>query len=264
MTEATQTSSYIYEVPVNKLKSYERQPRHHFDDKALEGLKENILKNGIVTPLLVSREHEILSGERRFLAAKSAEMDTVPVIYKEDNIYEIAVLDNIMREDLTAVEKAEALKDLYEQQKEEDDSIGDGDFGKAYSFKKSSISEYFSIANMDEAIKKLFRDEPEAALRRLKKIASIKDPEKQLAEAKKFKETLEEKERKRSTKPEAAVKKIDDFLKHIEKVTEDKQNFFNWEKDEQQTYIDKLKMLESQLTNLLKKVDSEPEKHGNE
>ncbi len=253
-------SSYIYEVAVSLLESYDKQPRKHFDDETLESLKENILKNGIITPLLVTKEHKIISGERRFRAAKQAGLDAVPVIYKEDNIYEVAVLDNIMREDLTVIERAEALKNLYDEKKKEDRDLTDEKFGGAYSFKKSSISEYFKIAGMKEKIRELFRDEPEAALRRLKEIASIKDSDKQLKQAKQYKETLKDKARQRSTKPDAAVKKVDAFLKDLEKVTQGKTNFNNWEEEKRRIYLDKLKSLKLQLHEFIQNSDREPGK----
>jgi len=259
MTEE-KPSSYIYEIPVTELESYDKQPRKHFDDDTLINLKENILRNGIVTPLLITKENKILSGERRLRAAKQAGLDTVPVIYKEDNIYELAVLDNIMREDLTVIERAEALNNLYDEQKKEDKGVTIENFGSAYSFKKSSISEYFKIAGMREGIKKLFRDEPEAALRRLKEIASIKDSDKQLKQAKQYKETLKDKARQRTNRQDAAINKVDRFLEDMQKVREGQKAFSTWETEKQQAYMEKLKRLQSQINEFMENADKESDK----
>lgn len=254
MTEE-QSSSYIYEIAIGELVSYDNQPRKHFDNETIESLKENILRNGIVTPLLVTKEHKIISGERRFRAAKQAGLDTVPVIYKEDNIYEVAVLDNIMREDLTVIERAEALKNLYDEQKKEEGGLTEEEFGNRFGFKKSSISEYFKIDGMKEKIKKLLRDEPAAALRKIKEIAAIKDAQKQLKAAKKYKESLKGKERQRSTKQAAAVKKVDSFLKDIRKIREGRTAFSTWDTSEQQAYLTKLKELEDQLSEIIDELN---------
>src|SRR5688572_19605173 len=96
------------------------QPRTNFDEAALESLAESIKTHGIVQPLLVRRRgegFELIAGERRWRAAKLAGLTKVPVLVKEvadQNLLEIALIENIQREDLNPIEEALAYKRLIE------------------------------------------------------------------------------------------------------------------------------------------------------
>jgi ParB family chromosome partitioning protein len=96
------------------------QPRTHFDETSLESLADSIRTHGIVQPLLVRRRdggYELIAGERRWRAAKLAGISRVPVVVKEvpdDNLLEIALIENIQRENLNAIEEAQAYKRLIE------------------------------------------------------------------------------------------------------------------------------------------------------
>ncbi len=96
------------------------QPRTHFDETSLESLAESIRSHGIVQPLIVRRRgdgYELIAGERRWRAAKLAGLAKVPVVVKEvpdDSLLEIALIENIQREDLNPIEEAQAYKKLIE------------------------------------------------------------------------------------------------------------------------------------------------------
>jgi ParB family chromosome partitioning protein len=96
------------------------QPRTNFDEAALESLAESIKTHGIVQPLLVRRRgegFELIAGERRWRAAKLAGLTRVPVLVKDvadQNLLEIALIENIQREDLNPIEEAQAYKRLIE------------------------------------------------------------------------------------------------------------------------------------------------------
>ena len=96
------------------------QPRTHFDEASLESLADSIRAHGIVQPLLVRRRdggYELIAGERRWRAAKLAGISRVPVVVKEvpdDNLLEIALIENIQRENLNPIEEAQAYKKLIE------------------------------------------------------------------------------------------------------------------------------------------------------
>src|ERR1043165_389425 len=96
------------------------QPRTHFDEASLQGLAESIRNHGIVQPLLVRRRgdgYELIAGERRWRAAKLAGLTKVPIIVKEvpdGSLLEIALIENIQREDLNPIEEAQAYKKLIE------------------------------------------------------------------------------------------------------------------------------------------------------
>ena len=108
------------EVDIDSIVPGPMQPRTHFDEAALEGLAESIRTHGIVQPLLVRRRdggYELIAGERRWRAAKLAGVPRVPVVVKEipdDNLLEIALIENIQRENLNPIEEAQAYKKLIE------------------------------------------------------------------------------------------------------------------------------------------------------
>ena len=108
------------EVDLDSIVPGPMQPRTHFDEAALESLAESIKTHGIVQPLLVRRRdggYELIAGERRWRAAKLAGISHVPVIVKEvpdDSLLEIALIENIQRENLNPIEEAHAYKKLIE------------------------------------------------------------------------------------------------------------------------------------------------------
>lgn len=252
--EAERPTIGIQKVPIAELSTKRDQPRSYFDKEALESLAENMQRNGVIVPLLVTRDKKIVSGERRFRAAKMAGLTEVPVIYIEGQSFEKALADNILREGLTAIEKAEGLKKLYNQLKV-DTSLTQAQFGKAYGLKKATISEYISVADMEPKIKKMFRNEPEAAFRKLKEIAAIKDKEKQWEAAERYKKSLGAGTRDRSRQPEAATRKVEKFIEEIKKIPKQWGRPVGWSDEEKQTHIERLKELRNELDNLLNQYD---------
>lgn len=108
------------EVDVDAVVPGPMQPRTHFDEGSLEGLADSIRSHGIVQPLLVRRRgerYELIAGERRWRAAKLAGLTKVPVIVRDvpdKDLLEIALIENIQRENLNAIEEAQAYKRLIE------------------------------------------------------------------------------------------------------------------------------------------------------
>ena len=108
------------EVDLDSIVPGPMQPRTHFDETSLENLAESIRSHGIVQPLLVRRRdngYELIAGERRWRAAKLAGLSRVPVVVKEvpdESLLEIALIENIQRENLNPIEEAQAYKKLIE------------------------------------------------------------------------------------------------------------------------------------------------------
>jgi len=108
------------EVDLDSIVPGPMQPRTHFDEASLESLAESIRSHGVVQPLLVRRRDsgfELIAGERRWRAAKLAGLTRVPVVVKDvpdDSLLEIALIENIQREDLNPIEEAQAYKKLIE------------------------------------------------------------------------------------------------------------------------------------------------------
>lgn len=105
-------------VKINKVEPNRTQPRKNFDEDALSELSESIRQFGIIQPLVVQKKDdyfELIAGERRWRAAKLAGLKEVPVIvkdYSEQEVVEIALIENIQREDLNPIEEAQAYKRL--------------------------------------------------------------------------------------------------------------------------------------------------------
>lgn len=108
------------EVDVELIVPGPMQPRTHFDEGSLEGLADSIRTHGIVQPLLVRRQgerYELIAGERRWRAARLAGLSKVPVVVREvadHDLLEIALIENIQRENLNPIEEAQAYKRLIE------------------------------------------------------------------------------------------------------------------------------------------------------
>ncbi|MEO1169367.1 MAG: ParB/RepB/Spo0J family partition protein [Pseudomonadota bacterium] len=107
-------------LPVGKIAPHPDQPRRHFDDEALGELARSIEARGMIQPIVVrphGAEFQIVAGERRWRAAQRAQLHQVPVIvrdFDDAETLEIALVENIQREDLNAIEEAEAYKRLIE------------------------------------------------------------------------------------------------------------------------------------------------------
>ncbi|MCX5841726.1 MAG: ParB/RepB/Spo0J family partition protein, partial [Deltaproteobacteria bacterium] len=122
MTDTTVTyeKGKLYDLELSKLQTNPNQPRKYMDPTALEELTASIAKHGILEPILFRQEKEILytvAGERRVEAAKKAGLAVIPAILVEGNHAEISLVENLLRQDLTAVEEAEALKALMDEEK---------------------------------------------------------------------------------------------------------------------------------------------------
>jgi ParB family chromosome partitioning protein len=129
--ENAETSDYkIFEIDINKIKTGIYQPRIYFDDKKLEELKNSIKENGIIQPLLITKSaenteagtggviYDLIAGERRYRAAKQLNFKTVPAIIKDftgSKAIEIALIENIQRQDLNVIEEAQCYKRLIDE-----------------------------------------------------------------------------------------------------------------------------------------------------
>lgn len=118
----TQGSSSINEISLDEIEANPNQPRHDFDQEALQELANSIKEIGIIQPItlrqLSSNRFEIIAGERRWRASKLAGLQTIPAYIRtvdDENIMEMALVENIQREDLNAIEIALAYEQLMEK-----------------------------------------------------------------------------------------------------------------------------------------------------
>lgn len=113
------TGEELLEVPLDAIQPNGAQPRTNFDDKRLNELAESIKENGIVQPLLARRitseTYQLIAGERRWRAARHAGLLKVPVVVRnvsDEKMLELALIENIQRQELNAIEEAHAYKKL--------------------------------------------------------------------------------------------------------------------------------------------------------
>lgn len=118
-----QPDDSIQEISIKECRPNPYQPRKTFHADAIEELKDSIMEYGIIQPLIVRKSikgYEIVVGERRFRAAKEAGLGTIPAVVKElsdEKMMELALLENLQREDLTPIEEAHAYANLMNELK---------------------------------------------------------------------------------------------------------------------------------------------------
>jgi ParB family chromosome partitioning protein len=110
------------DVAIGTIRQNPRQPRTQFDEEALSDLAASIREHGIIQPLIVSQrgdgQYELVAGERRWRAAQQADLEFVPVIVREttpQQLLELALIENVQRADLNALEEAHAYQTLWEE-----------------------------------------------------------------------------------------------------------------------------------------------------
>lgn len=108
-------------IPVSAIAPHPDQPRRHFDETALEELAASIAERGIIQPIIVrphGHDYQIVAGERRWRAAQRARLHEVPVVvrdYSDTETMQIALVENIQRQDLNAIEEAQAYQRLIDE-----------------------------------------------------------------------------------------------------------------------------------------------------
>ncbi len=146
-------------VPVELLRAGRFQPRRRFDDDALRALADSIREKGVLQPLLVRRHpdaanaYEIIAGERRWRAAQLAQLHEVPVVVREFNdreALEIALVENIQREDLSALEEAEGYRRLMEEFSHTQEALA-----KAVGKSRSHVANMMRLLSLPDAVRQL-------------------------------------------------------------------------------------------------------------
>jgi ParB family transcriptional regulator, chromosome partitioning protein len=146
--------SYVTEVEVDRLMPNLYQPRQDFDQEKMDELKKSIKTHGIIQPIIVREStegYEIVAGERRLKAAKEIGMKKVPVIIRQFNnlkTFEIALVENIQREDLNPIDQAFAFKRLVDEFKLTHQELAEMT-GKSRTFISNSVR----LLNLDDWVK---------------------------------------------------------------------------------------------------------------
>ena len=154
--DATSTDE-IVELPVDELRPNPYQPRKVFDEEKLQELSDSIKEHGVIQPIIVKKStikgYEIIAGERRVKAAKRAGLLTIPAIvrdFTDQEMMEIALLENLQRENLNSIEEAMAYKSLIESLNLTQEELATR-LGKS----RSHITNMLGLLNLPEEVKDL-------------------------------------------------------------------------------------------------------------
>ena len=170
----------FFHVDVDLILPNPDQPREFFDEKSLNELAASIKKKGVLQPVIIRKTDDaqifLVAGERRLKAAKIAGLEKIPAIITKGNPAEIALIENLQREDLKPIEEAEALGRMIEEHGYTQETLVQV-LGKA----QSTISEVLSLNRLPESIKDEVRQTNAFPRRLLVEIAKQKTPDKMLA-----------------------------------------------------------------------------------
>ena len=129
------------------------QPRKNFDMESLNNLADSIKMYGVIQPIIVTDHngfYEIVAGERRWRAAKIAGLNEIPAIIRENNVQknkEIALIENVQRQDLNPIEKAEGMKALIDEYKLTQEEVG-----RMLGISRSGVANTIRILNLDKRV----------------------------------------------------------------------------------------------------------------
>ncbi len=178
----------LYDLDITKVQPDPEQPRKFFDEQALAELTASITSHGVLQPILVRQAADggfiIVSGERRYQAARNAELALIPAILTDGEPAEISIIENLLRENLTAIEEAEAIERLR--------ALHDyalSDLATALGKSDSTLSEILSLNKLPAVVKDDCRNDPKALKSILALIARQKTTDKMTALYTKYKET---------------------------------------------------------------------------
>jgi len=155
--ESPSTDSAL-EIPLDRVKPNPRQPRKRFDDAALTELTDSIRASGVIQPIVVRRagdDYELIAGERRLRAAKAAGLTTIPAVVREvtnAESLELALVENLLREDLNPIEAAEGYRQLLA-----DFGWTQEQLGQRIGKDRSSIANALRLLRLPEAIQEDLR-----------------------------------------------------------------------------------------------------------
>jgi ParB family chromosome partitioning protein len=197
-------ASGIAEIAIEQIEVNPFQPRTHFDEDALLELAESIRVHGIIQPITVRRlthnQYQLISGERRFQASKLAGLTAIPAYIRsadDQQMLEMALIENIQRENLNAIEIALSYQRLISECNLKQDELGER-VGK----NRTTVTNYLRLLKLPPDIQIAVRDN-KLSMGQARAIISVENPEQQLYI---FKKTLQE---------DLSVRKVEELVREI-------------------------------------------------
>ncbi|MBJ7688405.1 ParB/RepB/Spo0J family partition protein [Weissella sp. GP1] len=155
------TNDTVRDIAIDKIVANPFQPRHVFDQDALQDLAASIKENGVLQPVIVrhnpkdNTQYELLAGERRWRASQLAGKKDVPAIVRkldDEQMMQAAILENLQREDLTPLEEAQAYRDMMDALKLTQEQVAKR-LGKA----RSAVANFLRLLNLPDEVKDMLQ-----------------------------------------------------------------------------------------------------------
>ncbi len=167
----------VRELEIGRISPNPDQPRSHFDEDALNELAESIADRGVLQPILVRPNgdgYQIIAGERRWRAAQRARMHKIPAIVREsddDSTAELALIENIQREDLNALEEADGYRALIERHGHNQESVA-----RIVHKSRSHVTNLLRLLKLPESVQQMLL-RGDISMGHARAIANVDDPE---------------------------------------------------------------------------------------
>ncbi len=198
------TSGSVLEIPLTQIEVNPFQPRTHFDQQALQELADSIKVHGIIQPITVRKlardQYQLISGERRFQASKLAGLTKVPAYIRsadDQQMLEMALIENIQRENLNAIEVALSYQRLLTECSLKQEELGDR-VGK----NRATVTNYLRLLKLPPDVQIAVRDN-KLSMGHARAIINVENPEQQLYI---FKKTLAE---------DLSVRKVEELVREL-------------------------------------------------
>jgi ParB family chromosome partitioning protein len=176
----TRATPGLAEIPISQIQPNPYQPRKTFNEASIDELARSVREHGIVQPLVVTRagdKYKLIAGERRFRAAQKAGLTTVPVLIKEmmqeSDALQIALIENIQREDLNPIEEALAYHQLHD-----DFQLTQEEISKRVGKERSTVANFLRLLKLPEPVKKLLAS-GQLSMGHARALLAIESPKKQ-------------------------------------------------------------------------------------
>ena len=174
------TTPGLAEIPISQIQPNPYQPRKTFNEASIEELARSVREHGIVQPLVVTRagdKYKLIAGERRFRAAQKSGLTTVPALIKEmmqeGDALQIALIENIQREDLNPIEEAMAYHQLHD-----DFQLTQEEISKRVGKERSTVANFLRLLKLPDPVKKLLAS-GQLSMGHARALLAIESPKKQ-------------------------------------------------------------------------------------
>ena len=173
-------SEKIHKIKITEIEPNKNQPRRTFNSESIDELSESIKKYGVIQPIIVTKKdnfYEIIAGERRWRASKKAGLTEMPCIIREDQEREnkeIALIENIQREDLNPIEKARSFRTLMDEY-----GMTQAELAQTIGISRSALANTVRLLNLDPRVIDLAL-EGKLTEGHCRSLIGIEDPDKQL------------------------------------------------------------------------------------